>query len=88
MKPCRHRLQREQLLPSPGSHGDAVGNRVGLRTDPRFKEIVRELGLVDYWRTGCLHEHPVLHMGRELLLVGRTRLSRDRLVLYVVFELS
>jgi TolB-like protein len=23
----------------------------GVRTDPRFKDIVRELGLVDYWRT-------------------------------------
>jgi TolB-like protein len=23
----------------------------GLRTDPRFKEIVRDIGLVDYWRT-------------------------------------
>jgi hypothetical protein len=22
----------------------------GLRADPRFKEIVRELGLTDYWR--------------------------------------
>jgi hypothetical protein len=62
--------------------------QTGLCTDPRFKEIVRELGLVDYWRTGRLHEHPVLHMGRELFLVGRTGLSCDRLVLYVVFELS
>ncbi|MEO6080500.1 MAG: TIR domain-containing protein [Steroidobacteraceae bacterium] len=25
--------------------------RTGLRADPRFKEIVREVGLVDYWRT-------------------------------------
>jgi tetratricopeptide (TPR) repeat protein len=25
--------------------------KTGLRTDPRFKEIVREVGLVDYWRT-------------------------------------
>ncbi|MEO6080496.1 MAG: hypothetical protein ABIQ86_12040 [Steroidobacteraceae bacterium] len=22
-----------------------------MRTDPRFKEIVRDVGLVDYWRT-------------------------------------
>ena len=25
--------------------------KTGLRTDPRFKEIVRDAGLVDYWRT-------------------------------------
>jgi hypothetical protein len=29
------------------------------------KEIVRELGLVDYWRTGRLHEHPVLNIWAE-----------------------
>ncbi len=23
---------------------------MGLRADPRFKEIVRDVGLVDYWR--------------------------------------
>ena len=35
---------------SPRTGHASRGRPVYLRTDPRFKVIVRDLGLVDYWR--------------------------------------
>lgn len=39
-------------LPSPNLVNLWAPFKTGLRADPRFKQIVRDLGLVDYWRAG------------------------------------
>jgi TolB-like protein len=44
-------LRRTALEPQVPANVLWFPQRTGLRSDPRFKELVRELGLVDYWRS-------------------------------------